>query len=64
MLKDMLGTSGSDYPYIGLISTISSGATVSINAALSPTEPQTESDRMITESGVTVPSVASAGSGA
>lgn len=63
MLKDMLDTDGSSYPFIGMISTISAGATVSINAALSPTEPPTESHRMTTVSPVTVPAIASAGSG-
>jgi hypothetical protein len=63
MLKEMLDTDGSDYPFIGLISTISAGSTVSINASLSPTEPQSETHRQITESNVDIPTVASAGSG-
>jgi hypothetical protein len=56
MLKDMLDTDGSDYEFIGMISTISAGATVSINAVLSHTEPQDESHRMTTVSNVGLPS--------
>lgn len=56
MLKDMLGTSGSDYPYIGMISTVSTGGTVSINATLSTTEPQTEFQAQIVTSNVSTPS--------
>lgn len=63
VLKEMLETAGSDYPFVGMISTISSGSTVSINAALSPTEPHTIHHKMTTVSGVGVPAIASAGSG-
>lgn len=55
MLKDILDSDGSDYPYIGLISTISDGATISINAALSTSEPPTEYHRQVVDSNVTVP---------
>ncbi len=56
-----------DFVYIGIMSILADGngdANISINAALSPTEPQTESDRMKTVSGVGVPVIGSAGSGA
>jgi len=55
-----------DSVYIGLMATLADGngdANVSINASLSTTEPPTESHRMKTVSNVTVPGVASAGSG-
>jgi hypothetical protein len=63
MLKDMLDTDGSDYPFIGMKNTLSTSVTITINAVLSPTEPQTEMHRMGTVSNVTIPAVASAGSG-
>lgn len=63
MLKDMLDTDGSAYPFIGMLNTLSTSTTITINAALSPTEPPTESHRMTTVSTVGVPGVASAGSG-
>jgi hypothetical protein len=55
VLKDMLDTDGSDYPFIGLKNTLSTGTTVSINASLSNSEPQTEYHRQVTESNVGVP---------
>ena len=64
VIKDMLHASGSDYEFIGMIYTLGSSATITIDAALSPSEPQTDSKRMSTVSNVTVPGVASAGSGA
>lgn len=63
MLKEMLETDGSSYPFIGLKMTLSSNATVGINAALSPTEPHTIHHRMQTISNVPVPAISSAGSG-
>ena len=54
-LVQMLGTSGSDYPYLGMISTISAGSTVSINAAISPSEPRTEDNMQVTRSNIGVP---------
>ncbi len=63
MLVQMLNESGSTYPFVGLVCTLSSSATITIDAAISPTEPWTEYNRMITESPVTVPAIASAGSG-
>lgn len=62
MLKDLLSTDGSDYEFIGMISTISAGATVSINASLSNSEPGTEYQTQVVDSNVTVPDHASAGS--
>lgn len=63
VLKQMLDTDGSSYPYVGLVSTLGGTAAITINASLSATEPQSEMHRMTTESNVTVPAVASAGSG-
>jgi hypothetical protein len=62
-LVEMLDTSGSDYAFIGLITTLGGSATITIDAALSPSEPPTESHRMVTVSPVGVPAVASVGSG-
>lgn len=62
MLKAMLDTDGSSYPFIGMKNTISAG-TISINASLSPTEPQSETHRMTTVSNVSTPAICSAGSG-
>jgi len=50
------------YIYAGLYSTISSGATHSINAVLSPSEPHTDYFRQIVDSPVGVPAQVSAGS--
>ena len=63
MLVQMLNESGSTYPFVGLICTLSSSATITIDAAISPTEPWTEYNRMVTDSPIGVPGVASAGSG-
>lgn len=64
MLKDMLDTDGSDYPFIGEKHTLSSNTTITINSVLSTSEPPTESHRMQTVSNVTVPAICSPGSGA
>jgi len=58
-LNTFLGTDASDYPYLGIISTISAGATISINAAISPSEPPTPSHEQVTVSNVGTPDVAS-----
>ncbi len=64
-LKEMLEESGSDYPFIGLISTLSSSAAISINATLSFTQPHTIPHRMVTDSPIDNSiDVASIGSGA
>ncbi len=42
--------------YLGLISTISAGATISINAALSPSKPRTKDNTQVIRSNVGVPS--------
>lgn len=55
MLKDILGTGGSDYPYIGMISTISAGSTLSINAVLTNIEPHSEYHAQVVTSNVTIP---------
>ena len=62
MLNEILGASLSDYPHLGLISTISVGATISINAALSTVEPPTISHAQPTKSTVGVPTHCSAAS--
>jgi len=41
--------------YLGLISTISAGATISINAAVSPSKPRTKDNAQVTRSNVTIP---------
>lgn len=63
MLKAVLDTDGSDYPFIGMKNTLSAGVTITINASLSPTEPQSEVHRQVTTSNVTIPTIASVGSG-
>ncbi len=62
-LVQMLDDDGSTYPFIGGKQTLSSGTTISVDAALSPTEPWTEYHRMVTVSPVGVPAIGSAGSG-
>ena len=62
MLKDVLAAAGSDYEFIGMISTVSTGATLSINASLSNSEPQTEYQAQVVDSNVGIPAAASAGS--
>lgn len=54
MLNDCFDIS--TYPYLGLISVISSGATISINAALSTGKPRTKDNTQVTRSNVGVPS--------
>jgi len=51
-----------DFIYAGLYSTISLGATVSINAALTPHEPPTEDHRQVVDSNVGIPDKCSAAS--
>ena len=63
MINEVLGDDLSSYPYIGMISTISSGAGISINACLTNAEPPTESHSQSVTSNVGTPTVASAGSG-
>lgn len=41
--------------YLGLISTISAGATISINAALSPSKPRTKDNTQVIRSNISVP---------
>ena len=62
-LKEMLDTDASDYAYIGLEVVLSSSAAITINAALSPSEPQSETHRQVTVSGVGIPSISSDGAG-
>ena len=63
MLKEMLEEDGSDYEFIGLIIAVSSGAQITIDAVISPTEPHTIPHRMQTVSNVGFPAIASADSG-
>ena len=42
--------------YLGLISTVSDGATISINAALSPSKPRTKDNTQVIRSNVGLPS--------
>lgn len=61
-LTNILDTDGSDYEFIGMISTLGGSATISIDASLSPTPPHTEHHKQVVTSPVTVPGAASAGS--
>ncbi len=62
-LVQMLDDDGSTYPFIGIKYTLSTSVTITVDAALSPTEPWTEYHKMVTESPIGVPGIASAGSG-
>ena len=55
MLNEILGTGLSDYPFLGMITAVSSGATLSINAAISTVEPDTISHGQAVVSPVGVP---------
>lgn len=59
MLNEVLMDDMSTYYFVGMISTISAGATISINAALSPTEPPTFIHKQTVVSNVGTPDVAS-----
>jgi len=59
MLNEILGTGLSDYIYLGMRTILSDGATVSINAALSPYEPRTIPHSQAVVSNVGVPAHAS-----
>ena len=61
-LRDDNSLTDTDFIYVGLYSTISAGATVSVNAALSPTEPPTEDHKQVVDSNVGIPARCSAGS--
>jgi hypothetical protein len=63
MLKEMLETDGSSYAFIGMKNTLSASTTITINASLSPTEPQTLHHKQVITSPVGVPAISSAGSG-
>ena len=62
-LVQMLDDDGSTYPFIGIKYTLSASTTITVDAAISPTEPWSEYHKMVTESPVGVPAIASAGSG-
>ena len=55
-VHQILGTDLSDYPYLGMITTISAGATISINAALSPSPAPSPYNSQVLRSNVGVPS--------
>ncbi len=55
-IHNIMGTDLSDYPYLGMILTISSGATISINAAVSPSPGQSAFNSQTLRSNVSVPS--------
>lgn len=59
MLKEVLETDGSSYPFIGMKNTLSTSTTITIDASLSPSEPHTLHHKMVTVSNVTVPGLAS-----
>ena len=61
-LIDAQSLADTAFIYVGVYSTISSGATVSINAALTPVEPPTEDHRQVVDSNVGIPAHCSAGS--
>lgn len=63
MLTQMLDDNATDPSYVGLIYTLGGDATITIDAAISPTEPWTEYHRMVTVSPIGVPEIASDGSG-
>ena len=64
-LAMMLEENASDYPYIGMRYTLSTGVTISVNAFLSFTEPITLQHRQVVDSNIDNSiDVASAGSGA
>ena len=55
MVVDMLTTAGSDYPYLGMKTTLSTSTTVSINASLSTAKPPTMPNQQVIRSNVGVP---------
>ncbi len=63
MLKEMMEGAGDTYYFVGIKNSLSAGVTITVDAALSPTEPQTLHHKMETVSPVGIPGVASAGSG-
>ena len=63
MLKEIMETTGDTYYFVGLIYTLGSSATLTADAVLSPSEPQTIHHKMVTESNVALPTVASVASG-
>ncbi len=53
--KQLIGLASATKRFLGLISTISSGATVSINCAISPSAPETPKNIQVLRSNVGVP---------
>jgi len=63
MMANMLDTDASDYPFIGQTNVLSTGATISIHSVLQTSVPRSEPHRMTVTSPVTIPQIASVGSG-
>jgi hypothetical protein len=61
-IKDILDTSGDTYIYLGMKTDLSAGTTITIDAALTPTEPRTPDHAEVVDSAVGVPAKCSAGS--
>lgn len=61
-LRDAQSLTDASYIYVGLYTTISAGATLSLNGSLSPSEPHTDYFTQIVDSPVGVPTQVSAGS--
>ena len=61
-IKDILGALGDTYYYLGMKTDLSTSTTISINAALSNSEPRSGDARQVVDSNVTIPDKVSAGS--
>jgi len=55
-IVNMLTTTGSSYPYVGMKTDLSTSVTISVNASLSPSKPRTEDNQQVVRSNVGVPS--------
>ena len=62
-MSQMMETAGDTTYFVGLQATLSDGAAITIAASLTPYEPRTSDHKLVTVSNVTVPDVASPGSG-
>jgi hypothetical protein len=61
-IKDIIGSSGDTYYFLGMKNTLSASTTISINAALSNSEPRSGDATQVVDSNVGIPAKASAGS--
>jgi hypothetical protein len=59
MINEIMQADLSDYPYLGQITAVSNGATLTMDAAITPVEPSTRSHAQTTVSNVGVPDLAS-----